>query len=134
MLVVLKIKSIKQPDKVWDNHNHFLMYTQDRKIMKSYHKLVPKDDPKFSIKGFRAVHYLTQDKKNVIHVYFGTKELWEFDWKYHWLPHKENGIWEIEKLAEENVILPRPIDKSGWEEGLFDWDMFTEWARKEKRK
>ena len=131
MLVVLKIKSKLNPDKVWEKHNHFIMHTQNREIMKEYYKKMDKTKPIFNNTGFRAVHYLTENRKDLIHVYFGTKELWEFDWKNHWQPHIDKGIWEVEKLVEENVKLPKSIDDES--DDLFDWSMFSQWTRQRKK-
>lgn len=131
MLVVLKIKSKQKPDQIWDKHNHFIMNTQNRQIMKEYYQKMDKNNPIYTSKGFRAVHYLTENKKDLIHVYFGTKELWEFDWKNHWQPHIDKGIWEVEKLVEENVELPKPTDDSS--DDLFDWTMFQEWTKKKRK-
>jgi hypothetical protein len=106
MLVVLKIKAKQKPDQVWDKVTHFLNYTQDRKTFKEYVKAFPIDDIKYSTKNFRALHFLTPDKKSLIHVYIGNKEIWDMDWKHYWTPHKEKQIWDIEELTLEELTVP----------------------------
>ena len=122
MLVVLKIKAKQKTEQVWDSVAHFLNYTQDRKAFKEYVKIYPKNDKKYSTKNFRALHFLTSDKKSLIHVYIGNKEIWDMDWKHYWTPHKEKQIWDIEELTLEELTLPLI------ENGEIDFKQFKEFV------
>tara|TARA_B100000029_G_scaffold376316_1_gene370858 strand:+ start:327 stop:743 length:417 start_codon:yes stop_codon:yes gene_type:complete len=136
MLVILKIKSIKQPNKVWDNHNHFLMANHDRMIMKKYEKAKPNSNEQieFNTLNFRSVFYLTENKKELIHIYFGTEKLWDFDWKYHWKSHIDIGVWEVETILKEKVELPvnKNLDKK--HNSIYDWSIFDRWDSNRSRK
>ena len=120
MLIVLKIKAKQKPDQVWDSISHFLNYTQDRELFKKYKKIFPTNDKNYSTKKFRALHFLTSDKKSLIHVYVGNKEIWELDWKHYWTTHKEKQIWDIEELTLEEIILPKS------KEGNLDFNQWRE--------
>ena len=118
MLVVLKLKDKQNPDKVWENAIKFIAGTQDATIVSDY---MPKfnaksGDGNYDVTGFRAQHYLTADKKQCIHIYIGSKELWEFDWTNHWQPHIDKNLYEIEKFVEADVLDPLN------EDGTFDWN------------
>ena len=118
MLVVLKLKDKQNPDKVWDDKLEFVVATQDATTVSDYMvKFNAKSgDGNYSLTGFRSHHYSTNDKKAVIHIYIGSKELWEFDWTNHWQPHIDKNLLEIEKLVEADVFVPTKAD------GSFDWN------------
>ncbi len=118
MLVVLKLKNKQDPDKVWDTEHNFIAGTQDATTVSDYMvKFNAKSgDGNYAVTGFRAYHSLTDDKKQCIHIYVGSKELWEFDWTNHWQPHIDKNILEIDKLVEAEVFVPINAD------GTFDWD------------
>ena len=117
MLVVLKLKNKADPDKIWDTVSNFVAGTQDATTVTDYMtKWSANDgDSNFSLQGFRALHYLTADKKECIHIYVGSRELWEFDWTNHWQPHIDKNLLEIDKLVEADVFVPTKAD------GSFDW-------------
>tara|TARA_Y100000758_G_scaffold299769_1_gene262828 strand:+ start:2668 stop:3138 length:471 start_codon:yes stop_codon:yes gene_type:complete len=118
MLVVLRLKDKQNPDKVWDTHNNFIAGTQDATTLSDYTTKfnAKSDDGNYTVAGFRARWYLTDNKKQAINIYIGSKELWEFDWTNYWQPHIDKNLLEIEKLVEAEVFIPVNAN------GTFDWE------------
>ena len=114
-LVCFKIKSLKFPDKKWDNPPHFFFTTQDRAIEKTDKREQKKIDynTKWLNAGSCEFHFLDESKQNLYQVLYSTDELINFSYNIFYKAHHDKQIWEVEKILDirlDKKIQPLIVD------------------------
>lgn len=103
-LFALTLKSLKYPDKKWDNYKHFMFNHEDREIMKNQKKITQETDYTKKIKDCDAdvINFMISDNE-AIKFHFTTQELYDITMDIHFLPHQEKGIWKVKELFNIDI-------------------------------
>lgn len=105
IIVLIKQTSIQYPNKVWDTALHFSNTLEDRQLLKQNKKLSKefKYSEKFSKVLGNHVPFLSSDKKSVYRLFATTEELYQFDLKYWFEPHREKGLINFEEVVKTDL-------------------------------
>jgi len=111
-LVCFKIKSLKFPDKKWDNIRHFIFTTQDRNLEKIDKQERQKFDynTKWSNAGSVGFNFLDESKQNLYLVIYSTDELIDFSYNIFYKAHQDKQIWEVEKILNIKLDIDKNIE------------------------
>jgi len=103
-LFALTLKSLKYPDKKWDNYKHFIFNHEDRQIVKDEKKTTQETDyiKKSKDSDTNVINFMMSDKE-VMKFHFTTQELYDITMKVYLLPHQEKGIWKVKELFNIDI-------------------------------